>query len=61
MKYIQENLFPSLHRARCRVTQLLHQPLHICKIYRILHIKTLKTLRHVTLPVSRNEAHNAHP
>ena len=25
-------------------TQLLHQPLHIYKIYQILHIKTLKTL-----------------
>jgi len=38
-----------LHRACCRVTQLLHQPLHILKIYKILHIKTLKTLRNVSV------------
>ena len=30
-------------------TQLLHQPLHIYKIYKILHIKTLKTLGHVSV------------
>jgi len=41
-------LFSLLHRACCRVTQLLHQPLHIYKIYKNLHIKTLKTLRHVS-------------
>jgi len=34
------------HRYRF-FTQLLHQPLHICKIYKILHIKTFKKLRHV--------------
>ena len=35
---------------KCRsVTQLLHQPLHIYKIYKILHIKTLKTFRHVSV------------
>jgi len=32
-----------LHRACCRVTQLLHQPLHIYKIY------TSKTLRRVSV------------
>ena len=42
-------LFSLSHRACCRVTQLLHQPLHIYKIYKILHIKTLKTLRHVSV------------
>jgi len=31
------------------VTQILHQPLHICKIYKILHMKTLKTLLHVSV------------
>jgi len=33
-------IFSLLHRACCRVTQLLHQPMHIYKIYKILHIKT---------------------
>ena len=28
-----------LHRACCRVTQLLHQPLHIYKIYEIYTLK----------------------
>jgi hypothetical protein len=41
-------LFSLLHRACCRVTQLLHQPLHIYKIYKNLHIKTLITFRHVS-------------
>ena len=45
IKY-QKNLFLLLHRECCRVTQLLHQPLHI---YKILYIKTLKTLRHVSI------------
>ena len=36
-------------KQRLKVTQLLHQPLHIYKIYKILHIKTLKTLRHVSV------------
>ena len=42
--YITEGffLFSLLHRACCRVTRLLHQPLHIHKIYKILHIKTFK-------------------
>jgi len=31
------------------VTQLLHQLLHIYKIYKNLHIKTLETLRHVSV------------
>jgi len=30
-------LFLLLHRACCRVTQLLHQPLHIYKIYTLKH------------------------
>ena len=30
-------IFPLLHRACCRVTQLLHQPLHIYKIYKCTH------------------------
>ena len=42
-------LFSLLHHACCRVTQLLHQPLHIYKICKILHVKTLKTLRHVSV------------
>jgi len=46
---ISAHLFSLLHRACCRVTQLLHQPLHIYKIYKIVHIKTLKTLRHVSV------------
>ena len=37
-------LFSLLHRACCRVTQLLHQPLHIYKIYKILHIKIIKNV-----------------
>jgi len=32
-----------------KITQLLHQPLHIYNIYKILHIITLKTLRHVSV------------
>jgi len=32
-------LFSLLHRACCRVTQLLHQPLHIYKIYKIYTLK----------------------
>jgi len=40
-KGVQEQLYP--------FTQLLHQPLHIYKIYKILHIKTLKMLRHVSV------------
>jgi len=39
-------LFSLLRRACCRVTQLLHQPLHIYKIYKIY---TLKNLRHVSV------------
>ena len=35
-------LFSLLHRACCRVTQLLHQPLHIHKIYKIFY--TIYTL-----------------
>jgi len=42
-------VFSLSHRACCRVTQSLHQPLHIHKIYKILHIKTLKTLRRVSV------------
>ena len=43
-------LFSLLQRACCRDTQLLHQPLHIYNIYKLfLHIKTLKTLRHVSV------------
>jgi len=45
-KHVQK-LFSLFHPACCRVTQLLHQPLHICKIYKILHIKKLKMLWHV--------------
>ena len=51
-KYGSNNLhflFSLFHCACFRVTQLLHQPLHIYKIYKILHIKTLKTLRHVSV------------
>jgi len=33
----------------CKVAQLSHQPMHIYKIYKILHFKTLKTLRHVSV------------
>jgi len=32
-------LFLLLHRACYRVTQLLHQPLHIYKIYKIYTLK----------------------
>jgi len=32
-------LFLLLHRACCRVNQLLHQPLHIYKIYKIYTLK----------------------
>jgi len=32
-------LFSLLHRACCRVTQLLHQPLYIYKIYKIYTLK----------------------
>ena len=32
-------LFTLLRRACCRVTQLLHQPLHIYKIYKIYTLK----------------------
>jgi len=42
-------IFSLLHRARCRVTQSLHQPLHIYKIYKNLHITTLITFRHVSV------------
>ena len=38
-----------LHRACCRVTQLLNQPMHIYNIYKILHVKTLKKLLHVSV------------
>ena len=31
--------FSLLHRACCRVTQLLYQPLHIYKIYKIYTLK----------------------
>ena len=31
--------FLLLHRACCRVTQLLHQPLHIYRIYKIYTLK----------------------
>ena len=41
-----EFLFSSLHRACCRVTQLIHQLMHLYKIY---NIYTLKTLRHVSV------------
>jgi len=44
-----EDIFSLLYCVCCRVTQLLHQPLHIYKIYNILHIKTLKTLLHVSV------------
>jgi len=37
--YIYFYLFSLLHRACCRVTQLLHQPLHIYKIYKIYKLK----------------------
>ena len=43
---IHKEFFSMLHRACCRVTQLLCQPLNI---YKILRIKTLKTLRHVSV------------
>ena len=49
MSQLQCLLFSLLHRACCRVTQSLHQRLHIYNIYKILHIKTLKTLRHVSV------------
>ena len=32
-------LFPLLHRACCRFTQLLHQPLHMYRIYNIYTLK----------------------
>ena len=32
-------LFSLLHRACCQVTQLLYQPLHIYKIYKIFTLK----------------------
>jgi len=35
--------FSLLHRACFRVTQSPHQPLHIYKIYKILHIKNSLT------------------
>ena len=31
------NLFSLSHRACCRITQILHQPLHIYKIYKFTH------------------------
>jgi len=36
---IRDVLFLLLHHACCRVTQLLHQPLHIYKIYKIYALK----------------------
>jgi len=36
---IMSFIFLLLHRACCRVTQLLHQPLHIYKIYKICILK----------------------
>jgi len=39
-------LFSLLHRACCRVTQLLYQLLHIYEIYKTY---TLKMLRHVSV------------
>jgi len=42
-------LFLLLHRACCRVTQLLHQSLHIYKIYKIYTLKHSKMLRHVSI------------
>ena len=34
---VKKNFFLLLHRACCQVTQLLHQPLHIYKIYTLKH------------------------
>jgi len=39
LKDIWLMLFSLLHRACCRVTQLLHQPLRIYKIYKIYTLK----------------------
>jgi len=36
---IKLKLFLLLYRACCRVTQLLHQPLHIYQIYKIYTLK----------------------
>jgi hypothetical protein len=47
--YLHCYIFTLLHRVRCRITQALHQPLHIYKMYKILHIKTIKTLLHVSV------------
>jgi len=42
-KSLINNKFPQqiflIHRSCCRVTQLLHQPLHIYKIYKIYTLK----------------------
>ena len=35
---------PYFHCYTVRVVELLHQPLHLYKIYKILHIKTFKML-----------------
>jgi len=34
MRSMLNGLFLLLHRACCRVTQLLHQPMHIYKFYK---------------------------
>ena len=45
-KKLKYKIFSLLHRACCRITQLLYQLMHLCKI---LHIKTLKLLRYVSV------------
>ena len=48
-------LFSLLHRAYCRVTQLLHQPMHYIKFIKFY---TLKTLRHVSVLRSSSGSYN---
>jgi len=50
-------LFSLLHRACCRVTQLLYQLLHIYKVYKMCPATDV----HSVNSVLRNEAQNAHP
>jgi len=52
--FYPHNIFSLLHRACCWVTQLLYQPLHI--YIKFTH-KTLKTLRHVSVPRPSSGSH----
>jgi len=46
-----DGVFSLLYRACCQVTQLFYQPLHLYKFIKFTpsNIKTLKTLRHVSV------------